>query len=142
MPQRPLRRQLILDGESFDVSVFGRRLGVGSKQASPLQGITLGGVAALRQEVFQIVDADEAAAFPAARPGAGSCFSSGRELGAAAVVAVAGGRRFHFADAEVAAAFDERVAGYDLSRAQRFPSGVLDGGRCRRGGRWLRLAGG
>ena len=113
-PARPVMRQLLVDDESFEVSVFGRRTEIGSKQASPLQGITLGGVAALREEIFQIVDAAEAAEFPEASAAENACFSTGRELGEGAVVAVAGGRRFHFASAEVAVEFDQRVARFDL----------------------------
>ncbi|MGI9240142.1 MAG: PKD domain-containing protein [Verrucomicrobiales bacterium] len=113
-PSRVVTHELVLGDESFEASVFGRRAEIGSKQEVPLQGITLGRFAALREEVFQIIGTEDAGEFPEARPGLGSCFSSGRELGATAVVALAGGRVFCFADADEVGRFDARAARLEL----------------------------
>ncbi|MFT5104925.1 MAG: hypothetical protein ACI9UA_000543 [Pseudoalteromonas tetraodonis] len=106
--------RLVLDGQSFAVSAFGRRQSLDTKEGTPLQGIALGGLAAVRDEIFQIVEPGDAEFYPQAQSQPGNCFATGEKLGAAAVVALAGGKQFHFANAEVLAGFDARVAAFDL----------------------------
>lgn len=78
------------DGREMETFVYGRRRGVGSKNGAPVQGIRLGGLGALREEIFQPLDeADEKTAlnlFPvaAANPGGDS------------VATLAGGSLFYF----------------------------------------------
>ncbi len=110
--------QLELDGRAFEAFVFGRRLAVGSKEDTPLAGIVLDGVAAVREEAFEVLsaaDAEALADFPSAGGDGVRCFASGAELGADRCVAIAAGKRFHFADAGTAAAFNARLAEFDLA---------------------------
>ncbi len=74
----------------METFIYGRRTGVGSKNGAPVQGIRLGGLGALREEIFQSLDgADRDAAlilFPVAVP----------DPGGDSVAALAGGRVFYF----------------------------------------------
>lgn len=117
--------QLIMAGERFAASVFGRRSPIMTKEGTPLQGITLAGVAAVREEVFQVVEAQDARFFPEAQAATDRCFASGERLGPGAVTALAGGRQFHFASAELLGAFDERVGEFDQEPGPHSGSRVI-----------------
>lgn len=73
-----------------ETTVYGRRSGLGTKNGTPVQGIRLGGLSVLREEIFQSLGAaDEAAAlklFPVAVS----------DPGGDSVVALAGGKIFYF----------------------------------------------
>jgi hypothetical protein len=112
-----------------NVSVFGRRKGVSTKTVMPAQGIRLGGDAALRENVFQPVRGQDLPVarrlYPVANPDARYCFASGRELGDEPVTALAGGKQFLFADAEVLRDFEARVARLDHRLTPKGSSAVI-----------------
>ena len=112
-PEDAVDHELIIDGRTYAASVYGRRRSVDSKESTPLQGITLEGHAAVREEVFQVVGAEDADLFPLALEHDG-CFATGRQLGGGAVTALAGGKLFHFANAGVLEQFEHRIAQFDL----------------------------
>ena len=114
VPDKATDHQLVMGGKSYAVTAFGRRQTIDTKEATPVQGITLGGYAAVREDTFQAVDSADAGLFLEARPYDGHCFATGDELGPGAVSAIAGGRSFQFANLEVVAEFNERVAQLDL----------------------------
>lgn len=100
--------------ESF---VFGRREASATKENSPVQGIRLGGVAALREEVFHALEPREVAVaealYPLANPQADRDFATGRPLGAETVTALAGGKIFKFENRATFESFSAAVAALD-----------------------------
>jgi PKD domain len=107
-----------IDGQPLLQSfVFGRRAGLMTKEKSPVQGIRLGGLAALREEVFHPLTAAETEVvktiYPLANPVAGTDFASGESLGAQPITAVAGGERFEFSDAASLEKFSSKIAALD-----------------------------
>lgn len=91
-----------------------------SKNRLPVSGIQLGGLSAVRAEVFEVVDASDRDFVEQTFPHAGNskqCFASGQPLGGQAVMALAGGKVFHFSSSAVLAEFEERVGGLDHYRS-------------------------
>lgn len=101
----------------LDSYVFGRREALATKENAPVQGIRLGGLAALREEVLHALEPREeavaAASYPAANPQAGRDFATGQPLGAETVTALAGGKVFHFANRAALDDFNTRLAALD-----------------------------
>jgi len=97
--------------------VFGRRERLGSKTAAPIQGIRLGKLSALREEVFQQLSPDEVpvaeSIYPTANHDGESDFSTGLPLGSDPVIALAGGRTFKFADQASLDSFGTEIAKLD-----------------------------
>lgn len=92
-----------IDGQpQLDTHVFGKRLGITSKEQAPVQGIRLGGLAALHEGTFRQLSPEEipaaTALYPLANPQADRDFATGQPLGDAPVTALAGGKVFLFAD--------------------------------------------
>lgn len=89
---------------TLETFVFGRRSGLGSKDQSPVQGIRLGTLAALREEIFHPLAPEEISMaesiYPLANPSADLDFSTGLPLGADPVITLAGGKIFKFAGPE------------------------------------------
>ena len=114
---------------SHEAFVYGRRLGVTSKAASPIQGVRLDGVAAIWETTFLPLSADDLAAvegqYPLANPQADLSFSSGDPIGDEAVTAIAGGRRFVFKDEAEFQAFDATVSKLDESPGPHSGAGLL-----------------
>jgi hypothetical protein len=114
--------------EPLETFVFGRRLGIGSKQQTPVQGIRLGGLAALREEVFQVLDEAAAAEARTVYPAAGTTgrdFVSGAILGAKSVTAIAGGKLFEFADQASFEAFRATVEAMDEKPGPHTGAGLI-----------------
>jgi PKD repeat protein len=115
--------------EAAQSYVFGRRVALDTKENSPLQGIRLGTVAALRTEVFQPLGTPEIAAaeakYPTGNPQRDRCFATGHSLGAETVVALSGGRVFRFENAAVLAEFDHRIASLDTQPGPHSGASVL-----------------
>jgi len=87
-------------GESWEVSLpKHERVGL-TKEGIPLQGIRLDGLAVVRGPVFQALsgeDADFASAnWPSGQPSPESSFATGQPIQGRGLVAVSGGRVFHF----------------------------------------------
>ena len=109
-------RVLEIDGKTWDASVFGRRIGHGTKESTPLAGITLDGRAAVSDAVFEILtpaDAKTLARLPLGNRDARRDFATGRPLGEQPVTALAGGRRFLFENTETIAAVNEKLSQFD-----------------------------
>ncbi len=93
-------RLLEMDGRTWRAEVLGRRRGQDSKESAPLAGITLGERAVIAAEVFAPLspaDAGWHARTPLGQADAGRDFVSGEVIAGDPVVALAGGRRYHFA---------------------------------------------
>ncbi len=96
--QGPVRR-ITIDGEIFEASVYGRRLGQGSKNESPLAGVTLDGKAAVSEYAFQILSEDDAktlAGLPVGNNDPTRDFATGEELRKDPIVAIAGPKQYLF----------------------------------------------
>jgi M6 family metalloprotease-like protein len=106
-------------GEPWVARVFGRRQGGTSKYASPLQGIVLGGVAALHEEPLQLLSPAESAALadllPSANPDPQRDFGDASPLGPEPLHALGGGRLLAFASDAAARAFITHLAGLDVA---------------------------
>jgi hypothetical protein len=93
---------LQLEDGSFEAFTFGRRAGVMSKNSIPVQGITLDGAAAMHELPLRRLDAEEVATaqrlFPMGQKDATKSFLSAEPLAVAPVVALGGGRLYHFAN--------------------------------------------
>ena len=90
------------DGTSLEAYVYGKRQELMSKRGLPVQGIMLGGVAAIMDGVFQKVELSPAitAQFQPAENGLETSSVTGQPVGASAIHALAGGQIFTFADEE------------------------------------------
>ncbi len=104
---------LISGTESFQAHLLDRRAGLDTKEGTPLQGITLGGLAAVRDEVFQVITKEDARAFSSGHRFANRCFATGAELGEQAVTTLAGGKVFRFASTPILQEFEARAAALD-----------------------------
>lgn len=93
---------LSLEEGRFDAFTFGRRAGVMSKKSLPVQGITLDGSAAMHDLALRRLDAAEIGTaqrlFPMGQKDATKSFLTGETLTVAPVVALGGGRLYHFAN--------------------------------------------
>ena len=111
-------RLLEIDGRGFSAAVSGWRVGQGTKEATPLAGITLDGRAAISEAVFEILspaDAATVASLPLGNRDAGRDFATGAALGQNPVTALAGGRRFLFANPATITTVNEKLAAFDLT---------------------------
>lgn len=102
---------------ALDSYVFGRREALSTKENSPVQGLRLGGLAALREEVLHALEPREVAVaetlYPTANPRANRDFATGQPLGADTVVALAGGKVFKFANHASFDTFNRQIAALD-----------------------------
>lgn len=129
-------RSLEMNDQSWEAHVFGRREGQMTKENTALAGITLDGVAALREFPFEPLseaDAKTLAHLPPGNTSPAHDFSTGDELPAVNLTALAGGKRYFFATAESLAAFNESLAAFDdapgpHAGAQVYLADDLDGG--------------
>jgi PKD domain/Peptidase M66 len=102
--------------ESF---VFGHREGLTTKEKSPIQGIRLGNLAALHDEVFHELTPREATVAEAIYPlatvkvGRGHDFATGKPIGPESVTTLAGGRIFKFSNRASLAKFNKSIAALD-----------------------------
>lgn len=105
------------DGSSLQMFSYGRREEVLSKRALPVQGISLGGLAAMRDGPMQIVDPAELATvralFPDGQKDMSRSLVSGNKVEGEAVYALAGGRLYAFSSMEEAQALDSKLAQLD-----------------------------
>lgn len=89
-------------GESLKAFVFGKRLGSLSRSAAPVQGVSLDGVAALREEIFTYVKSDELEElrkrYTLGPMGANLDFLTAEPVGENGVAAIAGGQLHFFAN--------------------------------------------
>ncbi|MDP3851872.1 MAG: PKD domain-containing protein [Luteolibacter sp.] len=116
------------DGTKLEAFVYGRRSELMSKLRMPLQGVSLNGLAAIRDGVFQRIPAGELntvrALFPASADMSRS-FATGVPAGAEAVQALAGGRLFVFSNTAELESFDKRLAKLDALPGPAAASSVL-----------------
>ncbi len=114
---------------ALDTYVFGRRMGMQTKDDSPVQGIRLGSKAALREGVFHELSAAEADAaatlYPLANPRADRDFATGGLLSDSPVTALAGGKIFIFADRAGLEGFEKSIAMLDESPGPHSGASVL-----------------
>ena len=105
------------DGSSLQTFSYGRREGVMSKRALPVQGITLAGAAAMRDGTLQIVGAAELTTvrtlFPDGQADMTRSLTSGTPVDGSAVYALSGGRLYAFASQKEAQALDSKLAELD-----------------------------
>lgn len=107
------RRTLELDGRRYEASVIGQRTAQTTKLDAPLAGIVLDGRAVIAESPLEIPQAGDESFAMACPPGQGDPgrdFGSGAALGSQQVVALAGGKRYHFRDREAVDAFNRRLA--------------------------------
>lgn len=122
--------ELILqDGARLESFTYGQRAAMGSKRRLPVQGITLGGIAAIRDEVFQKIGGAEVAAartiYPTSESGIERDFVTGNPVGAKAVYAIAGGKIHAFSNEEALAGFEEKMSVLDALPGPNAGSGVI-----------------
>lgn len=119
-----------IDGQAaLDTYVYGRRMGMQTKEISPVQGIRLGNKAALREGVFHELSAAEAdiaaTLYPLANPQANRDFATGGLLSDSPVTTLAGGKIFIFADRAGFEDFENAIAKLDESPGPRSGASVL-----------------
>jgi len=89
-------------GDRLKAFVYGRRLGALSRTAAPVQGVSLDGLAALREEVFSVVSEVELeetrGRYTLGPMGAGMDFLTAEPVGENGVVAIAGGQLHFFSN--------------------------------------------
>lgn len=103
-------------GRSRIATVVGTRSGQTTKEDTLLAGITLQDRAVVRQEAFEQLSLEDARLLSGLRLGQAHedrDFSSGSPLPAEPVTALAGGRRYLFADSASLSAFNERLGKLD-----------------------------
>lgn len=107
----------LADGTSLETFVYGVRRDVMSKRQLPTQGITLGGLAAMREGALQMLSpADVRVArelFDTDQADSGLSFATGNAVGAGAVHALAGGKLFVFASEAEVDMVNDRLAAAD-----------------------------
>jgi len=105
------------DGTRLKAFAYGQRAAVTSKRNLPVQGIMLDGAAAMHDSVFRELAQAEvpvvANLYPAGQADLGRSFATGKPISGTPVVAVAGGRRFAFADHEELQRTNDRLAKLD-----------------------------
>lgn len=108
-------RVLEMDGQSWEASVHGRRIGQMTKEDAPLTGITLEGRAVVAAESLRRLEenAETLAGFPFGQADPARDFATGEAIAGSPVVAVAGGRRYHFRDAAALEETNARLARLD-----------------------------
>ncbi|NBV84950.1 MAG: hypothetical protein EBS01_01500 [Verrucomicrobia bacterium] len=115
--QKPLIQVQLGNGEVVNGFIYGGRAAINSKEGLPAQGIALDGMAALWDGVFLALSAEEAAIvetkFPAGQPDPKRSFVTGESVTGEAVTALAGGKRFTFANTEELLKFDAAIAKLD-----------------------------
>ncbi|RYD20562.1 MAG: PKD domain-containing protein, partial [Verrucomicrobiaceae bacterium] len=113
----------------LDTHVFGKRLGITSKEKAPVQGIRLGGLAALHEGTFRKLSAEETRTatptYPLANPHADRDFATGEALGDTPVTALAGGKVFLFANDGNFESFADAVDALDKSPAPQGGSSLV-----------------
>ncbi|MBC8125897.1 MAG: hypothetical protein H8M99_01955, partial [Gloeobacteraceae cyanobacterium ES-bin-144] len=114
-------------GTSLETFVFGNRIGISSKEKSPVQGIRLGNRAALREGSFHVLTEAEAAVARGIYQSvsSGTDFSTGATLGENPVTALAGGKLFQFADRTSFDTFSEAIAKLDENPAPHGGSSLV-----------------
>lgn len=120
---------LNLEDGTFEAFTFGRRAGVMSKRSIPVQGITLDGAAAMHDLPLRRLDVAEVATaqrlFPMGQKDATKSFLSGQPLAVAPVVALGGGRLYHFADEAELTQLNEALVKLDELPGPQAGSDVL-----------------
>ena len=123
--------------------VFGRRLGLTTKEKSPIQGIRLGSLAALRDEIFHELTREEVAVAESLYPLAATAdkdFATGEPLGPESVTALSGGRIFKFTDRASLQQFNKSIATLDDKPGPHSGAAVLFLPKAANGGAGFDLA--
>ncbi|MBL9133841.1 MAG: PKD domain-containing protein, partial [Verrucomicrobiaceae bacterium] len=120
---------LSMEDGRFEAFTFGSRAGVMSKKSIPVQGITLDGAAAMHDTALRLLEAAEVATaqrlFPMGQKDAAKSFLSGETLAAAPVVALGGGRLYHFSNEAELAQLNQALAKLDDLPGPQAGSDVL-----------------
>lgn len=105
------------DGRRLEAYAFGSRAELMGKRSLPVQGVSLDGMAALNDAVFQILSAADLETtrplYKANAQGLDRSFATGQPIQGAAVLAVAGGELFAFANSAEVTALDEALRKLD-----------------------------
>lgn len=105
------------DGTDVQFFSYGRRAGVFSKASVPLQGIVLGGVAAVRDGPLQVLEAGEVPAarqmFDSGQADMQRCLLTGKAITGVSVQVVSGGKIFALAGRTEALALDGQLVELD-----------------------------
>ncbi|MEM9237177.1 MAG: PKD domain-containing protein, partial [Verrucomicrobiota bacterium] len=123
--EHPPLRVLEMGNESFEASVVGGRREIGTKENTPLAGITLGGRAVVAEFALEVPSEDDAGRFnswPLANSDPGRGFGTGGRIEEDGVTAIAGGERFRFAGQAQVDAFNRKL--FELDRAPGPHSGA------------------
>jgi len=116
-------------GEQLEAIVYGRREHLMSKRSLPVQGISLGGVAVIRDAALQKLPEPPSpkvrSLFPAGQSDLTRSFASGLPLGLQSVHAVSGGKLYAFADEAELADFNTRLDALDALPGPLAGSSVL-----------------
>ncbi|MGB0990890.1 MAG: PKD domain-containing protein [Akkermansiaceae bacterium] len=95
--------QVLIAGKRYDSTGYGRRLHLGTKENTPLQGISLNGFVVVRPAPLQQLSAADAKAlrgqFPVANRDANRDFSTGKPITGSPTIALGGGKLFYFSNA-------------------------------------------
>ena len=113
------------DGQRLEAFVYGQNLDLMSKKSLPVQGISLDGIAAIRDGALQQVESSELGLFTSGQPVAGRSAATGDPVGADAVYAVAGGKTYTFASTAELAAVTMQLARLDALPGKVAASSVL-----------------
>ena len=117
------------DGSQLKVFVVGARKEIGSKRDLPVQGISLDGLAVMRDGVFQRLSTADAAAsrkyFESAQADSSKSFVTGKEISGEPTLALAGGKLFSFESERELVEFDRAVARLDAKPGPRSGSRAI-----------------
>lgn len=120
---------LNLEDGRFEAFTFGRRAGMMGKKSIPVQGITLDGAAAMHDMALRRLDAAEVATaqrlFPMGQKDAAKSFLTGEAIAVAPVVALGGGRLYHFANEAELTQLNQALAKLDELPGPNAGSDVL-----------------
>ncbi len=102
------------DGSELDTFVYGNRLAALSRESVPVQGVSLGGSAAIYEDPFQFLEPRETDAakriFPQGNRKAEIDFYTGKKIEGDPIVALANGKYYQFASRENVEALNRRAA--------------------------------
>ncbi|GAA5125523.1 PKD domain-containing protein [Luteolibacter yonseiensis] len=116
-------------GPTLESHVFGRRSGLDTKEKSPVQGIRIGSLAALREGIFHQPAPDELSVmeklYPLANPFPERDFATGQDLGPQPVTVVAGGKIFKFADMASFQEFNKALEAMDEKPGPHTGAGTI-----------------
>ncbi|MCB1130391.1 MAG: PKD domain-containing protein, partial [Verrucomicrobiae bacterium] len=107
-----------IDGTSYSAALYGKRLGQGTKNVTPLHGIVLDRHAAVAETVLETLSPEDAAVHvstPLGNPDASRDFATGEPIGENPVTALAGGKRYLFQNSATIDETNAKLAELDVA---------------------------